>query len=79
MHKEESRKTFDAFFLSKENLAFSKMGAICELEELHKVDLDEGYENRHACAEFVRNPRKTLAYSLQKRKFFSIQVHRWQH
>ena len=40
------RKKFDvAYFIGKENLAFAKMPALCELEERHGVDLGSGYKN----------------------------------
>jgi len=76
-HRKIKKKFEIAYFLSKENFNFSKIGAICELEELHKVDLGEGYKNRHACAEFVeyiaQDLRQTLADTLQKGNYFSIQ------
>ncbi len=77
--QERIKKKFQiAYCLSKENMAFTKMGAICELEQLHKVDLGEGYKNRQACTEFVEyislDLRQSLANALQKGKFFSVQV-----
>lgn len=66
-----------AYFLSKENMAFSKMGAICELEELHQVDLGQGYKNRQACGVFVeyiaKEMRLSLAHTLENCNFFSVQ------
>ena len=38
---------------SKENVAFAKMGMLCELEERHGVDLGHSYKNDMACASFV--------------------------
>ena len=66
--------------ISKENLAFSKMGAICELEELHKSTWVRGTRigmvvlNLQSIHTAARDLRQTLADTLQKRKFFSIQV-----
>ena len=42
-----------AYMIAKENLAFTKMGVICELEEQHGTDLGSGYKNDHACAIFI--------------------------
>ena len=44
-----------AFFISKKNVAFAKMGVLCELEERHGVDLGQGYKNVNdkACGSFV--------------------------
>ncbi len=69
--QERIKKKFQiAYCLSKENMAFTKMGAICELEQLHKVDLGEGYKNRQACTEFVEyislDLRQLLANALLK-------------
>ena len=48
------KKKFDlAYFLSKENLAFSKMSSLCELEERRGVDLGSGYKNNQACTTFL--------------------------
>ena len=73
------RRKFEiAYMLCKEGLAFTKMGAICELEEKHNVDLGTGYKNNQACANFVeyiaQSQREKLADVLGKAKFFSIQA-----
>ena len=33
------------YTIAKENTVFSKMGALCELQERHGVDLGSGYKN----------------------------------
>jgi hypothetical protein len=75
--EEKLKKNFDlAYFLSKENLAFSKMSSLCELEERHGVDLGSGYKNNQACTTFLeyvaQDFREQLATLLGKVKFFSI-------
>ena len=42
------RKFEVAYLICKEGLAFTKMSALCELEEKHRVDLGAGYKNNHA-------------------------------
>ena len=72
------RKFEIAYMLCKEGLAFTKMGAVFELEEKHGVDLGVGYKNNQACATFVENiamsMREGLADVLSKAKYFSIQA-----
>ena len=73
------RRKFEvAYLLCKEGLAFTKMAAVCELEEKHGVDLGAGYKNNQACATFVgyiaQSQRERLAAVLDKAKFFSIQA-----
>ena len=47
--KERTKRKFEiAYAIAKEKLAFNKMGSLCELEELHGVDLGPGYKNDHA-------------------------------
>ena len=41
------------YFLCKENLPFTKLAPLCELEEKHGVGLETGYKNDQACANFV--------------------------
>ena len=64
--------------IAKEKLAFNKMGSLCELEELHGVDLGPGYKNDHACATFIEyialEFKQQLLASLNNSKFFSVQV-----
>ena len=49
-----TKRKFDiAYNIAKENMAFSKMGALCELQERHGVDLGSGYKNEKAFATFV--------------------------
>ena len=42
-----------AYMIAKENLSFTKMKGICELEERHGTDLGAGYKNDRSCATFV--------------------------
>ena len=57
------KRKFDiAYLIAKHNLAFTKVGPLCELEERHGVDLGQGYKNDQACAtlgdkEFIGFPR----------------------
>ena len=48
-----ARSSVSSILLSKENLAFTKMGALRKLEERHGVDLGQGCKNDKACASFV--------------------------
>ena len=72
------RKFEIAYMLCKEGLAFTKMEAVCELEEKHGVNLGTGYKNNQACATFVeytaQSQREGLAAVLAKAKFLSIQA-----
>ena len=49
------RKFEIAYFICKEGLAFTKMSALCELEEKHRFDSGAGYKNNQACVVFVDN------------------------
>ena len=64
--------------IAKEKLAFRKMGALCDLEQRHGVDLGEGYKNNQACASFVdcisTEQLQHLLCSLANAKFFSVQA-----
>ena len=71
------RRKFEiAYFLCKENMPFTKMEVICQLEESHGVDLGLGYKNRQACSVFVeyiaKEQRQNLADTLGKCKFFAV-------
>ena len=73
------RRKFEiAYFLCKENMPFTKMEVICQLEESHGVDLGLGYKNRQACSVFVeyiaKEQRQNLADTLGKCKFFAVQT-----
>lgn len=46
------RKFNIAYMIAKENLPFTKMKAVCELEERHGADLGEGYKNNRGCSVF---------------------------
>ena len=48
-----TRKFDIAYMISKENLPFTKMKAVCELEERHGAEFGQGYKNDHACATFI--------------------------
>ena len=54
-HSEQvlKRKFEIAYLICKENLAFTKMAPLCQLEICHGVDLGQGYKNDQACATFV--------------------------
>ena len=74
-----TKRKFDiAYVIAKNNLAFQKMGPLCELEERHGVDLGQGYKNNLACAEFIDfialEQQQNLAKSLSKARFFSLQA-----
>lgn len=64
--------------LCKENLSFSKMSAICELQQKHGVNLGHSYMSRQACTTFVEYIalalRQQLADLLGNAKFFSVQA-----
>ena len=47
------RKFEIAYLICKEGLAFTKMSALCKLEEESGVDLGAGHKNNQACAAFV--------------------------
>ena len=73
------KRKFDiAFFIAKENLAFTKMGPLCELEEQRGVDLGQGYKNDQACASFVEyiamEQREILLQALKVPRFLSLQA-----
>ena len=59
-------------------MAFSKIAALCELQERHGVDLGSGYKNEKACAMFVDyislEQRRILMNSLDRARFFSLQL-----
>ena len=77
--EEKLKRKFDiAFFISKENMAFAKMGVLCQLEERHGVDLGQGYKNDKACASFVDyiadEQQQSLVSALTGAKFISLQA-----
>ena len=52
--KQQVKRKFEvSYVIAREKLAFTKMKALCSLEERHGVDLGPGYRNDHACATFV--------------------------
>lgn len=75
------RRKFDiAYFLARENLAFTKMTGLCYLEQRHGVQLELRYRNDHSCSTFVhfiaRHERDLLNLRLRCRPqiFFSLQL-----
>ena len=66
-----------AFLIAEENMALTKMKAICELEERHGVDLGTAYKNNQVCATFVeyiaKEQLQVLARALSAAKFYSVQ------
>ena len=64
--------------IAKHNLAFTKMGPLCELEERHGVHLGQGYKNDQACATFVeytaREQQEILVRVLTSAKFINLQA-----
>ena len=67
-----------AYVIAKQNMAFAKIGPLCELEERHGVDLGEGYKNELACASFIdyiaQEQQQSLVSALSRAKFFSLQA-----
>ena len=67
-----------AYFICKENMAFTKMAPLCELQAQHGVQLGTGYKNNQACSVFVeyiaKEQRIMLREQLKMAKFFSIQA-----
>ena len=73
------KRKFDlAYVMAKENIAFTKMMPLCQLEERHGVDLGETYKNDMACSAFVdyiaKDLREDLSKTLQESHFFSVQM-----
>ena len=64
-----------AYMIAKVNISFTKMKAMCALEEWHGADLGEGYKNDRGSSIFV----EFIAHDQQERlvaelKFFSLQA-----
>ena len=78
MEERVKKQSEIAYMLCKENLSFSKMSAICELEQQHGVDLGQSYKSRQACTTFVEyialTLRQQLAELLDNAKCFSVQA-----
>ena len=77
--KAKLKRKFDvAYMIAKENLSFTKMKSICELEERHGTDLGAGYKNDHSCATFVEfiacEQLESVVTSVAKSHFFSLQA-----
>ena len=73
------KRKFDiAYMIAKENMSFTKMKAVCALEERHGADLGEGYKNDRGCSVFVefiaRDQQERLVAELTRSKFFSLQA-----
>jgi hypothetical protein len=66
-----------SYFIAKQNLAFVKMGPLCELLERQGTSLGQGYKNDKACATFVHyiaaDQRLKLLDTLSRLKFFCLQ------
>ena len=66
------------YTIAKENLSFTKIKALCELEERHRADLGQGYKNGCSCTTFVefiaRDQQQQLMTALSRSKFFSLQA-----
>ena len=76
---ETTKRKFDtAYLIAKENMAFTKMAPLCELQERHGVNLGTGYKNEKACATFVDfislEQQHIVVNSLAKARFFSLQL-----
>ena len=77
--KVKIKKKMDiAYMIAKENLAFTKMEAICKLEERHGTALGSGYKNDHSCAMFIeciaQEQIEKLVSTISNRCFFSLQA-----
>ena len=75
----EMKHKFDiAYVLAKEGMAHTKMVPLCELQERHKVQIGENYQNNQACATFIsfisEDLQVRLHENLSKCKFYSIQM-----
>ena len=72
------RKLDIAYYLSKENIPFTKMSSLHSFEERNKLNLDSGYKNNLACAVFLeciaQDIREQLFSVLGNVQFFSIQA-----
>ena len=72
------RKFEIAYFISKENLSFTKMGPLCELMERQGTDLGQGYKNNQACSVFIdyiaKEQQQVLVDALKQATFFSVQA-----
>ena len=75
----QMKRKFDiAYLIAKENMSFTKMKAVCVLEERHGADLGECYKNDRGCSVFVefiaRDQQEQLVAELTRSKFFSLQA-----
>ena len=76
--RERMKHKFDiAYMIAKEICPFTKMKAMCELEEWHGAELGQGFKNDHACATFIEfiahEQQEQLMAALSRSKFFSLQ------
>ena len=79
IQRQKIRKFDITYLIRKEQLAFTKMAMLCELEEKHGVDLGPGYKNEKASNTFVhyivQAQRELLTRVLTKAMLlFSIQA-----
>lgn len=72
--KQTLQRKFDlAYFICKENLAFTKMAPLCELQAKHGIDLGTGYKNNQACTmfiEYIAEEQRILLNEVEKSKIF---------
>lgn len=62
---EKMKQLFNtAYYIVKENLAFSKFKSLCELQIKNTLDLGHDYFNDHACKNFVLSIAHTLQNEL---------------
>ena len=74
---ERLRVKFDvAYFIAKENIAFTKYSKICALEERHGVKVGSNYLTNNAAKDFIhfiaRYMRTDVVSEVSRTKFFSI-------
>ena len=71
------KKKFDiAYFICKQQLAFLKMGPLCELQARYGVDIDSNYTNNLPCTifvQFIALEQRDILKNLLERIFFYIQ------
>ena len=76
---EKLRVKFDiAYFIAKENIAFTKYRKFCELQARHGVKVGSSYLTNNAAKDFIyfnaRSMKNDVVSEVAKAKFFSIFV-----
>ena len=65
-----------AYFIAKENIAFTKYGKLCELEARHSVKIGTSYLTNNAAKDFIHfiaeSMKNGVVAEVTKAKFFSI-------